>query len=488
LDPARGEDAARSTGDGRGRAQDLSVRRERAWRDDRFARERPAAIATMAVGAGLVIAWSAIDYSLERRWFELFLALRLGCIAVMLMCAALSWRSQRFIVIRVAPMVGIAAVGAAVALMLPRVDTSYELYVLGFSLMFWGTGVVMSWPAWCGALTYGLVLAIYMVAHLQYDGARTQGEVWGGLVFLASSVVIAQTSLFLRLRLERRAFELDFSLSERNEDLGRALKELADAQARLVESEKQSALGRLLAGLSHELNNPVNVIANNVDPVRGYVDVLARVATECGTLRRTHPELDRSLSAIAAEEELSFVVEDVRSALDAIEAGSERMRHVHDDLRAFIRGDASKAVTGDVSAGLRATVDMLRRGLKSGVEIEARCAELPLIRHEPGPLNQVFFNLIQNAIDAVGDSGRIDVHSGVTDGWIEIAVSDSGPGLSARAMAHLFEPFFTTKPVRKGTGLGLAISKQIVERQGGQIELADPRTAKFIVRLPIARE
>ncbi len=131
---------------------------------------------------------------------------------------------------------------------------------------------------------------------------------------------------------------------------------------------------------------------------------------------------------------------------------------------------------------------MLRRGLRNEISIDASYSELPPVRHEPGPLNQVFFNLIQNAIDAVGERGRVAVTSRVADGAVEVVVSDSGPGFSERALAHLFEPFFTTKPVRKGTGLGLAISKQIVERQGGQIELADPATATFIVRLPIASE
>jgi signal transduction histidine kinase len=449
-------------------------------------RERPTALAAVALGGSLVMAWGLLDYFLERRWFELFLWLRVGAAALLVPLGLAIWRSRNLSVIRLAEAAALAVLGVAVAIMLPRLDTGFALYVLGFSVIFWGSGVLLSWSIWWAAPTYGLIIAAYGVAHLTYDGPRTAAEIWGGLFYLLSAAVVALTLSVLKLRLERRNLDLAFSLGERNEELGAALVELAAAQARLVQSEKQSALGRLLAGLSHELNNPVNIIANNLEPVRGYVDVLAKVAAQCEQLRDATPELDRALAEIAPRDELSFVVADVRSAIDAIESGSDRMRQVHGDLRAFIRGDAARPERGDVSVGLRATVDMLRRGLRAEISIDATYGELPPVRHEPGPLNQVFFNLIQNAIDAVGERGRVEVTSRVAGEAVEIVVSDSGPGLSERALAHLFEPFFTTKPVRKGTGLGLAISKQIVERQGGHIELADPRSATFIVRLPIA--
>ncbi|HKE19145.1 MAG TPA: HAMP domain-containing sensor histidine kinase [Kofleriaceae bacterium] len=486
MDPAGSQGAAPPVGGDRAGPEELSERRDRAWHADRLARERLSAVVTVALGISLVLAWGALDYVIERRWLSFFLAVRAGCAALLVPCGAAIWRARRLGQIRAAIIVALGIIGVAVSIILPRVEHAYPFYVLGYSLAFWGSAVFLSWPVWCAAITYGASLVAYLAAHAEY-GARSPAEIWGGLFYLASAALIAGTLVALRFRLERRAFDLGFALGERNEELAQALRKLAAAQAHLVESEKQSALGRMLAGLSHELNNPVNVIANNVEPVRGYVDVLSRVAERCGELRASHPEVDRALVAVAPEEELAFIIGDLRAAIDAIEAGSERMRQVHGDLRAFIRGDTSAAVSGDVTPGLRATVEMLRRGLRSAVEIDAIYGELPPVRHEPGPLNQVFFNLIQNAIDAVGESGSVRVASRVATGAIEIAVSDSGPGVSDRAMAHLFEPFFTTKPPRKGTGLGLAISKQIVERQGGAIELADPRTATFIVRLPIGQ-
>jgi signal transduction histidine kinase len=486
LDPARSEGAAPAVGGVRPGPEDLSDRRARVWRAERISRERLSAVATVALGIALVLAWGVLDYVLERRWFSLFLAVRVTCAALLVPCAAVIWRTRGLGLIRAHIIAALAFIGVAVAVIVVRVEHAYPFYVLGFSLAFWGSAVFLSWPVWCAVVAYASILVAYLIAHAEH-AARSPAEIWGGMFYMASAAVIAGTLVALRFRLERRAFDLGFALGERNEELARALKDLAAAQAHLVESEKQSALGRLLAGISHELNNPVNVIANNVEPVRGYVDVLARVAAQCADLRASNPEVDRALLAIAPEEELRFIIGDVRAAIDAIEAGSDRMRHVHSDLRAFIRGDTSASVSGDVTPGLRATVEMLRRGLRDAVSIEATYAELPPVWHEPGPLNQVFLNLIQNAIDAVGESGSVRVASRIGDGAVEIAVSDSGPGVSDRALARLFEPFFTTKPPRKGTGLGLAISKQIVERQGGVIELADPRTATFIVRLPIVR-
>jgi signal transduction histidine kinase len=485
LDPARGEDRQPSLGGGRSRVEDLNARREEAWWAGRIDRERPFSLAAVALGAVLVMAWGLADYLLEPRWFELFLSLRLGATALLVPLGFVVWRTRNITWLRLATVAAMVTLGVAVAIMLPRLGPAFALYVLGYSLLFWGSAVVLFWPPWCAALAYGSVMAAYAIAHLTHDGSRTAAEIGGATFYLLSTAIIVTTLSFFKFRLERRTFELAFSLEERNEELRHALERLGAAQARLVETEKQSALGRLLAALSHELNNPVNVIANNVEPVRTYVDLLARVASECAALRRSNPDVDRALAAIASEEELDFVVGDVRAAIDTIEAGSNRMRHVHADLRAFIRGDGSQAVTGDPTPGLRATVDMLRRGLRKSVEIDARYADLPPVRHEPGPLNQVFLNLIQNAIDSVGESGKVEVASRVADGSVEVVVSDSGPGVSERARAHLFEPFFTTKPVGQGTGLGLAISKQIVERQGGQIELADPQTATFVVRLPI---
>jgi signal transduction histidine kinase len=145
---------------------------------------------------------------------------------------------------------------------------------------------------------------------------------------------------------------------------------------------------------------------------------------------------------------------------------------------------------GDLNDGLRATVNMFRRSLPREIPIEVQCGELPPLRFQPGQMNQVFFNLIQNAVDALEGAaapGSITVRTDLDGPWARVMVEDTGPGVSAWAREHLFEPFFTTKPAGKGTGLGLATSYQIVTRHRGRIELDESYRsgARFVVRIPI---
>src|SRR6201999_890542 len=132
---------------------------------------------------------------------------------------------------------------------------------------------------------------------------------------------------------------------------------------------------------------------------------------------------------------------------------------VHREMRAFVRGDSPEVRVGDLNEGLRATVSMFRRSVAREIPIELQCGGLPRLPFQPGQMNQVFFNLIQNAVDAidgVGGSGRIAIRTEIDGAWVRITVEDTGPGVSALAREHLFEPFFTTKAPGKGTGLGLA--------------------------------
>ena len=168
-------------------------------------------------------------------------------------------------------------------------------------------------------------------------------------------------------------------------------------------------------------------------------------------------------------------------------AAMERVRQVHADLRAFIRGDAPGMVLGDPGEGLRATVALLSRGRAEGVHVEVDVGVLPCTCFQPGQLNQVWHNLIQNALDAVGDAGVVTVRARAVADRIEFTVADTGPGVPQEHQARLFEPFFTTKGVGKGTGLGLAMSYQIVERHGGALFLDGGAAtgARFVVQLPV---
>jgi len=455
---------------------------DEAWAKACLVAERPLALALAGVSWVLVPLWCVFDYYLEPAQFWFFLVLRIINTVVQPILALWIRNTSSVLQLRIAAFTTMAETGILIAIMLPFVERNYPLYVLGFSLVVWAAGVLCRGPSWVVGLVGVVVLASHTAAYAIAPAARTQVEFIGATFYLASAVLIVVTLAWFRYRLERRAFGLSFRLAEQNEELQATLDRLTDAQARLVETEKQSALGRLLAGLSHELNNPVNVIINNIDPLREYVGMLTGTVQACADLRHGRPELEQVLGSRLPE--LEFVTEDVELALDAIDRSAERMRQIHLDLRAFIRGDAPDGIMGDPTRGLQATLEMLARGAPD-MRIETDYAELPPVYHLPGALNQVFFNLLQNAIDAVESSGTLRIATRVVDDGVEFVVSDSGPGIAPHIHPRLFEPFFTTKEVGKGTGLGLAISRQLVERQGGTLTLVDAATATFVVRLPI---
>jgi two-component system NtrC family sensor kinase len=289
---------------------------------------------------------------------------------------------------------------------------------------------------------------------------------------------------YIRYRMVREAFAVSHQLAMRNADVERTLAQLREAQARLVASEKLSALGRLLAGLSHEINNPLNVLQNNLDPLRASVDGLLDLARAASSA--TPPDLP-TLRRRCAELDVEATARDVEDAAEMMRAAMGRVRQVHSDLRAFIRGDAPGMVLEDPGGGLRATAALLSRRLPDGVRVEVDVAPLPRTSCQPGQLNQVWHNLIQNALDAVGGAGTVSVRARAVADGIEVMVSDTGPGVPTEHQARLFEPFFTTKGLGKGTGLGLAMSYQIVERHGGAMFLDGGYTAgaRFVIRLPV---
>ena len=437
-----------------------------------FPRERSQVLAVSLIVALVIPAWIPFDYLLEPLVWKRFLPLRL---LVFLVCLGVQWtarRTRRLLMLRLQAALVMLTTGISIALMMPSVHDYYALYLLGFSLVFWGSGVFYVWPLGWQVPTLLLVLLSYPLAELLLRRTPEYTQLWGGLFYLTTALLVSSGNVLIQRRLQERLFLGSRRLARTNRELSLAMQKLKDAQARLVVSEKQSALGRLLANLSHELNNPMTVIQNNLDPIKGYFDdTLAQLEAA------RQPD---STPAQVAERwqaaDQDFVSEDYGSAVQAVRTAVGRIRAVHADLRAFVRGDAPQRVQVDVREGLRATVAMLRRNVSAEVTVQEDYGSPPLIEASPGQLNQVFFNLLQNAIDAVGGRGVILVQTRYTpgDGYIEVVVQDSGPGVSAEARPHLFEPFFTTNPVGKGTGLGLAISYQIVLDHGGLLRLASP--------------
>ncbi|MCC3536220.1 MAG: PAS domain S-box protein [Microcoleus sp. PH2017_25_DOB_D_A] len=290
---------------------------------------------------------------------------------------------------------------------------------------------------------------------------------------------------------------------QKSQELQTALRELQQTQMQLVQTEKMSSLGQVLAGIAHEINNPVGFVAGNLCHVRGYVlDLLDIVQM----YREELPNPPAKIQKQAEDIDLEFLAEDLPKLLNSMHTGCDRIVEIIQTLRNFSRADEAKFKPADLHEGLESTLLMLNSRLKAkahwqGIEVIKEYGELPKIPCHPGQLNQVFMNILANAIDALEESSSpatntpnssfpaITIKTEMIDNnRIYIRISDNGPGIPQDNIVRLFDPFFTTKPVGKGTGLGLSISHQIVvEKHKGKLQcLSEPgKGTEFIIELPI---
>jgi signal transduction histidine kinase len=242
--------------------------------------------------------------------------------------------------------------------------------------------------------------------------------------------------------------------------------ELRETQALLVQSEKMRSLGQLVAGVAHELNNPIGFVHANLQLLEDYVAKLMRNDIDEETRMRTREAIEKLLA---------------RSR-----EGTERVKRIVQDLRTFSRTDHADLQEVCLNEEIDRTLSLMEPRLKGGIQIERDYGELPRVRCFAGQLNQVFMNLLMNACDALEGRGVITVRTRAVEGGVRLEFEDDGPGMSPELRERIFEPFFTTKPVGKGTGLGLSLSHGIVERHGGTmtVESEPGRGTRFVIELP----
>ncbi|MCM0592061.1 MAG: PAS domain-containing sensor histidine kinase [Gloeotrichia echinulata DVL01] len=310
---------------------------------------------------------------------------------------------------------------------------------------------------------------------------------------------------------------VEIQLQQQTKKLETAVQELQQAQMHVVQSEKMSGLGQLVAGVAHEINNPVNFIYGNLIHANDYTqDLLALVQLYQQHYSQPIPEIQE----LATEIDLEFLMQDLPQLLNSMRVGAQRIREIVISLRTFSRMDDAEMKQVDIHEGIDSTLMILEHRFKAkpnskAIKVIKQYRNLPLVQCYAGQLNQVFMNILANAIDALEDSslssGSTVVNPDTTDDTqktpeqpqiliytqlvepnkVEICIADNGPGISQEVKQRLFDPFFTTKPIGKGTGMGLSISYQIIsQKHGGSLEcFSQPgQGTEFVITIPLRQD
>jgi signal transduction histidine kinase len=291
----------------------------------------------------------------------------------------------------------------------------------------------------------------------------------------------------------------NFELDARNDALNSALNRLQQAQTQLVQSEKMASLGQLLAGVAHEINNPVNFISGAVKPLRRNVDKLIEaykgyaqispVALTLETLEAVKAELVR-LHEQGEDEEMEARIGQINDLVVSVSEGAERIIDIVGLLRNFSRADATEMREANIHEGIDSTLKLLYNQYKKHVSIVKEYGDVPQVECYAGQLNQVFMNILANAVQALPanqDGNEIRIKTECDGNNAVIRIRDNGVGMSDEVKKRIFDPFYTTKEVGKGTGLGLSISFSIMEKHNGSISVASAvgKGSEFTIRLPL---
>jgi PAS domain S-box-containing protein len=317
-----------------------------------------------------------------------------------------------------------------------------------------------------------------------------------GIASLADDVTEQQAALR-----ERKVAEIQ--LQQKAQELETALKNLQQAQLQMIQSEKMSALGNLVAGVAHEMNNPLGFIAASLKQAK---PTLADIVEHLKLYQENLPNPVDEITDHAEEIDLDYSLSDLPKMLDSMSMACDRLKNISTSLRTFSRADKDFKVPFNIHEGIDSTILILKHRLKANeqnpaIEVITNYDNLPLVECFPGQLNQVFMNLLANAIDALDESNngrsfeeikvnpnRIIITTSVENNLVKIAIADNGKGMSEEVKSKIFDHLFTTKAVGKGTGLGLAIARQIVEEtHGGKLDCNSVlgEGTEFIIEIPV---
>ncbi|WP_349775300.1 trifunctional serine/threonine-protein kinase/ATP-binding protein/sensor histidine kinase [Geitlerinema calcuttense] len=348
-------------------------------------------------------------------------------------------------------------------------------------------------------VNHGQLIGILYLENNLIVGAFTP-ERLEVLRLLSSQTAISLENALLYASMEQKVQQRTQELNDKNERLSKALQELRKTQAQLIQTEKMSGLGQMVAGIAHEINNPISFIYGNIEHANNYIQDIFNLLR---AYQQEVPQPSAQIQTIIDRIDLDFLIEDLQNLLESMQVGAERIRNIILSLRNFSRLDEASMKPVDIHSGIDSTVMLLQprlraEGDRTEIEIRREYSELPKITCYASQLNQVFMNILTNAIDAIDEVRKqasdrsfdpiITIRTeALDDRHIKIQIIDNGPGMPEDVQKRIFDPFFTTKPVGSGTGLGLSISYSIiVDSHGGQLSCVSlpGQGSEFIIQIP----
>jgi signal transduction histidine kinase len=352
---------------------------------------------------------------------------------------------------------------------------------------------------------------IFMTA-LSDTANKVEGFAAGAVDYITKP--FQQEEVLSRVKLHLKLYKLTEKLEQKNTlleqkiaELSLAYTELKEMQLKLIQSEKLSSLGEMVAGITHEINNPVNFIYGNLSHANEYTQEVLKILQ---LYQQEYPHPTSRIQEALAATELDFIQDDLLKLFQSMNMGAKRIHEIVKSMLTFSRVDELNTKAVNIHEGIDSTLTILNYRLKAkpeqpNIEVVKQYGDLPLIECYTGRLNQVFMNILSNAIDALDEynqqrsfeeiiqqPSRIEIRTQViADDWVSIHIADNGPGMSEAVKAKLFNPFFTTKPIGKGTGLGLSISQQIiVEQHCGSLSCQSilGQGTEFVITIPMKQK